>query len=80
MFKSPNALRKTMSLGPKIFAFKRISLDKKQTVMCISNLSSKIQSIKVQLKNKKYRELIIGTYVNKNNIDLDPFQTIWLSN
>ena len=76
----PNALRKTMSLGPKIFAFKRISLDKKQTVMCISNLSSKIQSIKVQLKNKKYRELIIGTNVNKNNIDLDPFQTIWLSN
>ena len=76
----PNALRKTMNLGSKIFAFKRISLDKKQTVMCISNLSSKIQSIKVQLKNKKYRELIIGTNVNKNNIDLDPFQTIWLSN
>ena len=76
----PNALRKTINLGPKIFAFKRISLDKKQTVMCISNLSSKAQSIKVQLKNKKYRELIIGTTVIKNNIILDPFQTIWLSN
>ena len=69
-----------MNLGSKIFAFKRISLDKKQTVMCISNLSSNTQNIKVQLKNKKYRELIIGTNVNKNNIDLDPFQTIWLSN
>ena len=76
----PNAFRKTMNLGSKIFAFKRISLDKKQTVMCISNLSSKTQSIKVQLKNKKYRELIIGTTVSKNNIALDPFQTIWLSN
>ena len=30
--------------------------------------------------DKKYRELIIGTTVSKNNIDLDPFQTIWLSN
>ena len=76
----PNALRKTMNLGPKIFAFKRISLDKKQTVMCISNLSSKPQSIKIQLTNKKYKELIIGTTVGKNNITLDPFQTIWLSN
>ena len=76
----PNASRKTMNLGPKIFAFKRISLDKKQTVMCISNLSSKTQSIKIQLKNKKYKELIIGATVSKNNITLDPFQTIWLSN
>ena len=63
----PNASRKTMNLGPKIFAFKRISLDKKQTVMCISNLSSKTQNIKIQLKN--YKELIIG--VSKNNITLD---------
>ena len=69
-----------MNLGPKIFAFKRISLDKKQTIVCISNLSSKTQSIKIQLKNKKYKELIIGTTVGKNNITLDPFQTIWLSN
>ncbi len=76
----PNALRKTMNFGPKIFAFKRISLDKKQTVMCISNLSSKTQNIKIQLTNKKYRELIVGTTVSKNNITLDPFQTIWLSN
>ncbi len=76
----PNALRKTMNLGPKIFAFKRISLDKKQTVMCISNLSSKTQSIKIQLTNKKHKELIIGATVSKNNITLDPFQTIWLSN
>ena len=76
----PNALRKTMNLGPKVFAFKRISLDKKQTVICISNLSSKTQSIKIQLKNKNYKELIIGTTVSKNNIALDPFQTVWLSN
>ena len=48
--------------------------------MCISNLSSKTQNIKIQLKNKKYKELIIGTTISKNNFVLDPFQTIWLSN
>ena len=47
--------------------------------MCISNLSSKTQNIKIQLKNKR-KELIIGTTISKNNIVLDPFQTIWLSN
>ena len=47
---------------------------------CISNLSSKTQTIKIQPTNKKYKELIIGTTVGKNNITLDPFQTIWLSN
>ena len=30
--------------------------------------------------DKKYTELIIGTIVGKNNIVLDPFQTVWLSN
>ena len=46
----------------------------------ISDLSSKTQNIKIQIKNKKYKELIIGTIVGKNNIVLDPFQTVWLSN
>ena len=76
----PNAHRQTLNLGPKIFAFKRISLDKKQTIMCVSNLSSKSQIINIQLNKKKLKELIIGTFVNEKSITLDPFQTIWLSN
>ena len=76
----PNAHRQTLNLGPKIFAFKRISLDKKQTIMCVSNLSSKGQKIKIQLNKKKLKELIIGAFVNEKSITLDPFQTIWLSN
>ena len=36
--------------------------------------------LKLNKKNKNYKELIIGTTVSKNIIALDPFQTIWLSN
>ncbi len=48
--------------------------------MCVSNLSSKGQKIKIQPNKKKLKELIIGAFVNEKNITLDPFQTIWLSN
>ena len=40
----PNVLRKTMNFGPKIFAFKRISLDKTN-----SNVY-----FKLKFKNSKY--------------------------
>ncbi len=76
----PNAFRKTLDLGPKIFAFKRISLDKKQSIICISNISSKSQKTKIPSNKKTLKELIVGTTINDNIITLDPFQTVWLSN
>ena len=69
-----------MDLGPKIFAFKRISLDKKQSIICISNISSKSQKTKIPSNKKTLKELIVGTTINDNIITLDPFQTVWLSN
>ncbi len=77
----PNALRYNVSLGSKIFAFKRISIDKKQTIICITNLSSKIQKKRF---NKIYYSWknIIGPKIKieKNMLILKPFETIWLSN
>ncbi len=35
----PNADRQTLYLGTKIFCFKRQSIDKKQTIICMTNLS-----------------------------------------
>ena len=46
----PNANRENINLGPKIFSFKRESIDKKQTIICITNLSSKMQYLKVKSK------------------------------
>ncbi len=77
----PNALRYNVNFGSKIFAFKRISIDKKQTIICITNLSSKIQKPKL---NKTYIQWknIIGPKIRieKNIILLRPYETIWLSN
>ncbi len=78
----PNAKRLNINLGSKIFCYERISLDKKQTIICISNLSTKLQYIKINKNLIKYRDLlgrkIFFTFDKK--IKLDPCQTIWLSN
>ena len=77
----PNAKRTNINLGTKLFCFKRISLDKKQTIICITNLSSKIQSAHL---NKIYNNWnnLIGSKIEKENkfLKLKPFETIWLSN
>ena len=77
----PNAYRQTINLGPKIFCFKRISLDKRQTIICITNLSCKIQNTKLNIKLSNYKDLIKSNnkYRNTKTIELQPFQTIWLS-
>ena len=77
----PNALRQNINLGSKIFSFKRISIDRKQTIICITNLSSITQKAHL---DKVYHNWInlIGSKIKVNNklLMLKPFETIWLSN
>jgi sucrose phosphorylase len=77
----PNASRHNLNLGSNFFSFKRVSIDKGQTIICITNLSSKIQ--KTQL-NKTYHgwNNLIGPKIETKNklLILKPFETIWLSN
>ena len=78
----PNASRLNLNLGQKIYGFKRISKDKKQTILCITNLSSKIQKVKFYKKNQKMKNLLKSknNTIYKKFIILNPFETIWLSN
>ncbi len=77
----PNASRQNINFGSKIFSFKRISIDKKQIIICITNLSSKIQSVQL---NKIYHNWInlVGPKIEVKNklLVLKPFEIIWLSN
>ena len=69
-------------MGSKIFCFQRTSIDKKQTIICITNLSSKAQNLLLNNKFKNWKNLInqkINILPNKK-LELQPFQTIWLSN
>ena len=77
----PNASRININLGPKIFCFKRISKDKKQSIICMTNLSSKIQTPNFK-KIGSYRDLLNSNlkFREGTSLTLKPFQTVWLTN
>ena len=77
----PNAKRSNINLGSKLFCFKRISLDKKQTIISITNCSSVDQYPKLIKKYSKWKN-IINPKINSLNgsLKLKPFETMWLSN
>ena len=78
----PNAQRINLDFGSKIYGFKRISKDNKQTIICITNLSSKTQKTIINIKSKKIRNLLNSNIniKNKKCLILKPFETLWLSN
>ena len=78
----PNGLRSSINMGPKIFCFKRQSVDKKQIIICITNLSSKTQSKKISYKFLKWKNLLDfrNNHILDKMIKLKPFQTVWLTN
>ena len=78
----PNGLRSSINMGSKIFCFKRQSFDKKQTILCITNLSSKFQCTKINHKFLRWKNLLNykNNHISNKMIRLEPFQTVWLSN
>ena len=77
----PNAKRLNINLGSKLFCFKRTSLDKKQTIISITNCSSVDQYPKLNKNYSKWKN-IINPKINSLNksFKLKPFETMWLSN
>ncbi len=77
----PNASRHNLNLGSNFFSFKRMSIDKDQTIICITNLSSKIQKTPLNKIYHGWKNLIGPKNETKNKLlILKPFETIWLSN
>ena len=78
----PNASRTTLNMGSKIFCFQRKSIDKKQSIICLTNLSSKAQYLTLNKKFRSWKNLINQKlYILPNKrLKLEPFQTVWLSN
>ena len=75
----PNAKRENLNMGKKIFCFKRTSLDKKKITYNITNLSSKHQKINLNYKYKKFKNLLDKSKINRK-FELQPYETLWLSN
>ena len=77
----PNAIRKTLKLGSNFFGIKRVSTDNKQSIYCITNMTSKLQLLKVN-KNIFYKRNLFNSKLTKKSgkIQFEPFQTVWLTN
>ena len=70
-----------LSFGKKVLAFKRVSLDKKQTIICISNVSSKSQSVLLANNQNNYKNLLSkNVNIVSKRLILKPSETVWLSN
>ena len=78
----PNGKRLNINLGSKIFCFERLSLDRKQSIICITNLSSTNQNAKLDRNLINYKDLMSPKtkLIEKNILALKPFQTVWLAN
>ena len=78
----PNSLRTNINLGSQIFCFKRVSLDKKQTIISITNLTSKSRFPKLSKRYILWKNLINpkSKIIKKKSLKLRPFETMWLTN
>ena len=82
----PNAIQFVLHLGLQLFGFWRQSLDKKQSIFCISNISNEPVKLPLSELNLITNEIWIDL-ISKNEIvdvneelQLQPYQTIWLTN
>ena len=77
----PNAQRKNLNFGSKFYALERISLDKSQKILAITNLTSKTQVLKINSKYLKSKNLLSQKLKITFDKELvfNPFQTFWLS-
>ena len=82
----PNATQFTLHLGDQIFAFWRQSMDRKQSIFCLNNISDQEQTVLLSAINliitDAWRDIISDKdYSNiRESITLAPYQSVWLTN
>ncbi len=82
----PNATQFTLHLGAGLFGFWRESVDRQQSIFCITNLTKKTKKLPLYEINvyggQCWVDLISGhEYCNNEDIvDLKPYQSVWITN
>lgn len=82
----PNATQFTLQLGAQLFGLWRQSLDRRQSIFSVSNISAEPQSLSLADMNlfntEDWTDLISGAFFQniKADIVLQPYQTLWLTN
>ena len=82
----PNATQFTLHLGSTIFAFWRQSIDRRQSIFCLSNISSEAQAVTMSdinlIDNEQWWDLISGRHFSEadQELYLAPYETVWITN
>lgn len=82
----PNATQFTLHLGNALFGFWRQSLDRRQSIFCISNVSLEVQHLDLSDVNlvdtDDWYDLLGGFEYESlgQQVDLMPYQTVWITN
>lgn len=82
----PNATQFTLQLRPELLGFWRQSLNRRQSIFCISNVTASQQDLTLStinlIDNQPWFDLISGEQIDtsKQILSLQPYQTVWLTN
>ena len=87
----PNATQFTLHLGDQLFGFWRQSLDRQQSIFCISNISAEVQTLSLSdinlIDNEQWHDLITDMPCSAESpdnhqraIQMQPYQTVWITN
>ncbi|WP_439107894.1 sugar phosphorylase [Congregibacter sp.] len=80
----PNATQFTLHLGSTLFGFWRQSSDRRQSIFCITNVSNEAEYLQLSdinlIEAQDWSDLISGADCNTQQILLEPYQTVWISN
>lgn len=81
----PNATQFTLHLGLQLFGFWRQSLDRKQSIFCVSNITNQPLPLPLSelnlIVNEHWVELISGEEIKTltQELVLAPYQTVWIA-
>jgi len=82
----PNATQFTLHISDKVFAFWRQSMDRRQSIFCLTNISDEPQQLSLACINLVttdcWRDLVSDTELINTQEDLllSPYQVVWLTN
>ncbi len=82
----PNATQFTLHICDQVFAFWRQSMDRRQSIFCLNNISAETQHVSLTSINlvstDHWRDLISGLDIisEQEELVLKPYQTLWLTN
>ena len=82
----PNAIQFTFNLGKNFFGIWRQSIDKKQSIFSVTNVTNIFQYLDLTemnlIESEKWWELINNTEIDniKSTIALKAYQTVWITN